>query len=204
MELCKFVKGILPVFMMLILFLACKKQQTTLSQVTKQTNNTPKIELNQCDSAVVFDVEQSDNIPSVCYMYPDLHFCMNEDTILAYSDSMEISQYITLDEDLQKKQNGLFDMLRKGIKREKLKKFREPLLGQYGEDYEIKLYKNSVLILDTMVFYGPDYQYLSDDMLSFVEDLNSLFYYYNNNIFFDREWKTKIVNHETLTPNPLR
>ena len=55
-----------------------------------------------------------------------------------------------------------------------------------------------------MVFYGPDYQYLSDDMLTFVESLNSLFYYYNNNIFFDREWKTKIVNHETLTPNPLR
>ena len=62
------------------------------------------------------------------------------------------------------------------------KKYRKRTidLDECPEDYRILLFSNTVLVADTVVSYEFDYEYLSDDLFLGVENLISLFEFYNS------------------------
>lgn len=112
---------------------------------------------------------------------PDLHFCIDEDTVSVFSDSVNLAVFGISDVAIERKKQTLFPLMSTAFKREEVtNRIRKPMEGDYMLDYNLLFYKEGKLLLDTTLFYGADYQYLTDEMLLFINNLNSISAYYNS------------------------
>ena len=164
-----------------LIFSSCNsnKQESVSPVVASDIVLKQVMPISQCDSAYVYNIWQSRRGSR----YPDLHFCMNKDSVWVYSDTTNLTHLFVLDEEMYIKQNTLFDLLITGLQQEK-KKYRKRRSLDFEEcgahDYRIRLFSNTVLVADTVVSYVFDYEYLSDDLFLGVENLISLFEFYNS------------------------
>ena len=166
-------------FVVFLIFSSCNsnKQEAAAPIVASDTVPKLRIPISQCDSAYVYNIWQSRESNS----FPELHFCMNQDSVWVYSDTTNLTHLFVLDEEMYIKQNTLFDLLVMGLQQEK-KKYRKRTidLDECPEDYRIRLFSNNILAVDTIVSYEFDYEYLSDDLFLGIGNLISLFEFYNS------------------------
>ena len=157
----------------ILLFSSCNNRDAA-SKTRMIKDTTSSNDEFSFDSVVVKDIFLGDG------RFPDLHFIMNADSVMIFSDSIELSSKYELDAKLMLKKELLFDLLKSEFSRKPFihKKYRKPDGGCEGPIFNFKFYNNESLVLDTTIDYECDYPYFSDDMLLCIKSICSIQSYY--------------------------